>query len=427
MTKDLKLVPHFGLITLTIYGVGDILGAGIYALVGKIAGIAGSWIALSFLIAFVTASLTAMSYVKLTRAFPHAGGVAVFADKIFKRAWLSSLVGWLMFCSCVASMATISKAFFGYLQAFAPGAAEWIVIPTFFVALAFVNWRGMRDSSAFNIVCTLVEVSGLMLVIGIGTWIVFGGSSSSEVPIAEAQMLFRQEDFAWAAILQAAALSFYAFVGFEDLANVSEETKDPTRTVPRAIIAALAIAGVIYMIISFIALKVVPLETLTTSKAPLLEIVKAGFPNFPPIIFTMIAGFAVANTAFLNYITASRLLYGMSKAGLVPSALSKLDKHRSTPTTAIIVILPIVVLLALTGAIQFLAGTTATLMLLLFIVVNICAFHVSKTHRWAPIAAVITNVMLIYFASYESHRLAAVLIAFGFILFFVTRALRKKR
>src|SRR4028118_62103 len=155
----------FGLPTLVIYGVGDILGAGIYAVIGKIAGLSGSLVWVSFLTAMTVAALTALSYAELGSRVPQSGGVATFIHRAFRKDWLSILVGWLMFCTCLVSMATLSKAFAGYLNAFAPAIPAWLIIIALFSTLAFVNFRGMQESSALNIFCTALEVLGLVIVI----------------------------------------------------------------------------------------------------------------------------------------------------------------------------------------------------------------------------------------------------------------------
>ena len=296
-----SLKQVFGLTTLVIYGVGDILGAGIYAVVGKIAGLSGSAVWISFLVAMVVAAFTALSYAELGSRFAKSGGGAYFVQQAFRTDWFSILVGWLMFCTCLVSMATLSKAFSGYLTTFAPMIPAWIIILALFFSLAIVNFWGMRESSALNIFCTCLEVSGLIIVILVSTLFITGGgtaaigASSSEV--------------GWAQIFQGASLAFYAFIGFEDIVNVSEEVKDPERNVPRAIILSLTIAGGVYILVSWLATGVLTPAALAASSAPLLDVVRRAQPNFPQVVFTFIALFAVLNTVLLNFVTASRLLF----------------------------------------------------------------------------------------------------------------------
>jgi basic amino acid/polyamine antiporter, APA family len=421
----------FGLTTLVIYGVGDILGAGIYAVVGKIAGLSGSLVWASFLVAMSVAALTALSYAELGSRIPLSGGVAAFVHRAFRADWLSVVVGWLMFCTCLVSMATLSKAFAGYLTTFAPIFPEWSVILALFCGLAFINFRGMQESSNLNIFCTTLEVSGLLVVIVVSVLFINGGAGNVAVaaPVVSGQAM-------WIAIFQGAALAFYAFIGFEDIVNVAEEVKNPERNVPKAILLSLGIAGTIYILVSWLATQVLSPAELFASKAPLLDVVLRAQPNFPGVVFTFIALFAVLNTALLNFITASRLLFGMSRDGLLPAWFSKLHATRATPYRTIIVILPIAIFLALSGTLQFLAGTTATLILAMFCLVNLSLLILKRREgdndgfrvpAIIPILAFISNVVLISFASKESHLLAAAFTGLGFLLVLIRRALMKQK
>jgi amino acid transporter len=234
-------------------------------------------------------------------------------------------------------MATLSKAFAGYLNAFAPAIPAWLIILALFSVLAFVNFRGMKESSALNIFCTFVEVSGLLIVILVSTLFLSGGGAANAAAVPNEQAT------GWSAMVQGAALAFYAFIGFEDIVNVAEEVKNPERNVPRAILLALAIAGAVYILVSWLAIGVLNPSELAASSAPLLDVVRRAQPNFPQVVFTIIALFAVLNTALLNFVTASRLLFGMSREGLLSAWLGKLHQHRATPYRTLLVILPIAI------------------------------------------------------------------------------------
>jgi amino acid transporter len=420
----------FGLTTLVIYGVGDILGAGIYAIVGKIAGLSGSAVWISFSVAMVVAALTALSYAELSGRFPKSGGVAYFVQKAFRIDWLSLLVGWLMFCTCLVSMATLSKAFAGYLTAFAPMLPDSAIILALFLVLALVNFWGMRESSGLNIFCTTLEVSGLFLVIVVALLFLSGGDGAAVAPVPTDQGL------EWNFILQGAALAFYAFIGFEDIANVSEEVKDAERNVPKAILLSLGIAGIIYISVSWLAVRVISSTVLAASSAPLLEVVRRAQPEFPPVIFSVIALFAVLNTTLLNFVTASRLLFGMSREGLLPAWLGKLHPKRATPHRTFLIILPIAIFLALSGTLQFLAGTTATLILAMFCLVNLSLLLIKRREpredgfrvpALIPFLALISNIALAAFASRESHILAMVFTAVGVILVVIHHMVRGRQ
>lgn len=421
----------FGLPTLVIYGVGDILGAGIYAVIGKIAGLSGSLVWVSFLTAMTVAALTALSYAELGSRVPQSGGVATFIHRAFRKDWLSILVGWLMFCTCLVSMATLSKAFAGYLNAFAPSIPAWLIILALFSALAFVNFRGMQESSALNIFCTALEVSGLVIVILVSTLFIIGGSAGTGNPVTSP--IPNTPAIGWTAIMQGAALAFYAFIGFEDIVNVAEEVKNPERNVPKAILFALGIAGVVYVLVSWLATNVLSPAELAGSNAPLLDVVRRSQPNFPAVVFSLIALFAVLNTALLNFVTASRLLFGMSREGLLPAWLGKLHPRRATPYRTLLIILPIAIFLALSGTLQFLAGTTATLILAMFCLVNLSLLVIKRREPRSdgfqvpyliPALALISNLVLVAFASGESHILALVFTGIGMLLILLRNAVR---
>lgn len=424
----------FGLPTLVIYGVGDILGAGIYAVIGKIAGLSGALVWVSFLTAMVVAALTALSYAELGSRFPQSGGVAYFVHRAFRTDWLSILVGWLMFCTCLVSMATLSKAFAGYLNTFAPVIPAWLIILAFFSGLAFVNFRGMQESSVLNIFCTALEVSGLLIVILVSTLFLIGSGAGAGNPTVS--LVSSQQAMGWTGVFQGAALAFYAFIGFEDIVNVSEEVRNPERNVPRAILFALGIAGVVYVLVSWLATNVLSPSELAASNAPLLDVVRRAQPNFPQVIFTLIALFAVLNTALLNFVTASRLLFGMSREGLLPAWLGKLHPQRRTPYRTLLVILPIAIFLALSGTLQFLAGTTATLILAMFCLVNLSLLFIKRRETQTngfqvpyliPALALIFNLVLVAFASQESHILALVFTGVGILLILLRNAFSRRR
>ncbi|MBW4500000.1 MAG: APC family permease [Scytonema hyalinum WJT4-NPBG1] len=423
----------FGLPTLVIYGVGDILGAGIYAVIGKIAGLSGSLVWVSFLTAMSVATLTALSYAELGSRIPQSGGVATFIHRAFRKDWLSILVGWLMFCTCLVSMATLSKAFAGYLNAFAPAIPAWLIIITLFSALAFVNFRGMQESSALNIFCTALEVSGLVIVILVSTLFIIGGGGGTGNP--PASPVPNAQAIGWTAIVQGAALAFYAFIGFEDIVNVAEEVKNPERNVPRAILFALGIAGVVYVLVSWLASNVLSPAALAGSNAPLLDVVRRAQPNFPAVVFSLIALFAVLNTALLNFVTASRLLFGMSREGLLPAWLGKLHPWRATPYRTLLIILPMAIFLALAFSLEFLAGTTATLILAMFCLVNLSLLVIKRQEPRVdgfqvpyliPALALLSNLFLIAFAETKSNIAALVFTGIGIFLVLIRNAVSKR-
>lgn len=411
-----ELKRSLGFWALLVYGIGDILGAGIYALVGKVAGSAGSAAPVAFLIALGAAALTAASYSELVTRFPHSGGAAYFCQQGFRRHEPALFVGWLVFCSGVVSMATLSRAFAGYFSQLVPALPEWVVIAGFLLAVCLINYRGIELSSLSNIICTSIEVSGLLIVIVAGAAYLFGQPAAAAEAVAT-------EPVVWWGVLQGGALAFYACIGFEDLVNVAEETRRPERDLPWAILAALGCAGVMYLIVSSVAVAIVPPQDLARSDAPLLDVLRRSAPGFPALLFAVIPLFAVANSALLNGIMASRLLYGLSREGLLPRVLTRVHPQRRTPHVAIAVVLVVTIALALSGSLVFLAGTASLLLLGVFVLVHLALCIVKwRGPRVAagfriplvlPVLGAATCCGLMVFAPRESLLPAAAMLAMG--------------
>ncbi len=355
--------------------MGDILGAGIYALVGKVAGAAGDATWLAFGAAMGVALLTALSYAELGSRFPRSGGAATFCREAFGSERAALLIGWLVLCSGTVSMATVSRGFAGYLGLFLPGLPLPVVVAVFLSLLGLINFRGIRESSRANILCTAVELSGLLLVAAAGAWLLARAGAPS-VTLAPQPVPFPS-------VLQGAALAFFALIGFEDMVNVAEEAHEPEKNLPRAILAAVAVAGGLYMLVSFVAVRVVPPAELAGSPAPLLSVVQRAAPAIPTQLFSAVALFAVSNTALLNFVMGSRLVYGMAQEGLIPRVLGRVHPSRGTPHVAIGAILVAAVALALSGSITLLAGTTSTLLLAVFVSVHAALLRI-KRRRGGP-------------------------------------------
>ncbi|MEN6641188.1 MAG: amino acid permease [Armatimonadia bacterium] len=359
------LVRHMGLWALVIYGVGDMLGSGIYALIGKAAGMLGNAIWLGFAVSMVAALLTALSYASLGSRYPRAAGAAYVTHRAFGRPFLSYLVGLAVMASGLTSMGTQSRAFSEYFSALVPGVPPLLIIIGFILVLTAVNFWGIKESTWLNIVCTTVEVSGLLIIIAVA-WRYWGGMNYLEVPPVGAL----PGVLGPALIMQGAVLTFYSFVGFEDMINVVEEVKDPQRTFPRAIVLAMIVVTLIYFAVSISAVSVVPYAQLAQSKQPLVDVVRTAAPGFPPFIFSAIALFAITNTALLNYIMGSRLAYGMACQGLLPGFLGCIHPRRRTPHLAILCLMGLVLVLAVGFDIKPLAKGTSVLLMAVFVVIN---------------------------------------------------------
>ncbi len=361
------LARTMGLGALIIYGVGDMLGAGVYGLVGRATERMGNAVWLAFAVSMVAALLTGLSYASIGSRYPRAAGAAYVTQRAFRLPFLSYVVGLAVMCSGMTSMAAASNVFADYFYRLLPGAVEttpgWFriaVVVGFLGALTVVNLVGMRESTWMNLICTVVEVGGLMLVIVLGLRYVGGVDyldfTSRDNPTG---------GFSPSVLFGTSVLTFFAFIGFEDMLNVAEEVKEPRTTLPRGLILALIITTIVYMTISIVAVSVVPQNQLgdPNLKGPLVEVVRRAGPWFPESAFAVISLFAVANTALLNYIMGSRLIYGMSRQGLLPRVLGAVHATRRTPHVAILTLLAIVLLLAIPGTISQLASATSLLLL----------------------------------------------------------------
>jgi APA family basic amino acid/polyamine antiporter len=300
-----------------------------------------------------------------------------------------------------------------------------VVAIAFVIILAGINFRGISESVKLNLGLTLIEFSGLLVVVVIGITALASGDgdpgralefkAGSSVPIA---------------ILGGAALAFYALIGFEDSVNVAEETKDPHRAYPRALFGGMLIASIIYLFVTFTASMVVNTNQLSESTAPLLEVVKEGPLSVSPKLFAVVALVAVSNTALINMIMASRLLYGMGMQDILPSQFKKVHPGRKTPWFAIIFTTIIAIALVTTAETETLAHTTVVLLLAVFIMVNISVLvlrrdRVEHDHFKAPSALPIIGVIVCLALPTQQeaaiYARAGILLAIGIVLWGINR------
>ena len=369
---------------LFLFVLGDMLGGGIYTLVGKVGAETGGAIWVAFLAAFVLAGLTAFAYVELVTKYPQAAGTALYADRAFGIPFLTFMVGFAVMASGVTSAGTLARGFGGdYLSAFVDLPIALVAL-VFIVLIALINLRGILESVAANAAFTLIEVAGLLLIVVIGA-LALGAGEAEPARVLE----FKPGTSPVVAVLAGTGLAFYALIGFEDSVNVAEETRNPRRAFPRALFGGLVVAGVIYVLVALTASMVVDTARLAGSDGPLLEVVRVGAPAVPPTLFAGIALFAVANSALINMVMASRLVYGMADRGLVPRVFARLLPGRRTPWAAIAFTTLLAGILIVTGDLEDLADTTVMLLLVVFVVVNVSVLvlrrdRVEHEHFRAP-------------------------------------------
>jgi APA family basic amino acid/polyamine antiporter len=413
---------------LLVFVLGDVLGAGIYALVGEVGAEVGGAIWTAFALALLLAVFTAFAYAELVTKYPQAAGAALYVNKAFGKPFLTFLVAFAVMSSGVTSAATLSTAFGGdYLR-------EFLDVPTTLAALGFlllvtmINVRGISESVKVNLVLTGIEIGGLILICVIAAGAIGDGAPGVDAGRA---FEFKEGESVPIAILSGAALAFYALIGFEDSVNVAEETRDPRRAYPRALFGALAIAGVIYLAVTMLASMTVPTEKLADSSGPLLEVAQVGPLSIDPKVFSAIALFAIANGALINLIMASRLTYGMGRVGIVPRAFARVLPNWRTPLTAIVFVTAICAILIVIGGLERLADTTVTLLLSVFIMVNVSVLvlrrdPVEHDHFRAPsvlpVIGAITCVGLLTRQDGETFLFAGGMMAVGVVLYMISRA-----
>ncbi len=415
---------------LVLFVVGDILGTGVYATTGEVAGKVGGALWLPYAISFVVALLTAASYAELVGKYPRAAGAALYTQKAFRIPFLTFIVAFMVMSSGLSSASAAARAFSGdYLQAFVDIPPTLIAI-LFVVALAALTLRGVSESVKTNVVLTIVELTGLLVIIAIGVYAVLTGDGE---PARLTRVDTGTGEAVVGGVLGATALAFFAFVGFEDSVNMAEETRKPAVTFPRALFIGVGVTGTIYILVALISSLLVTPETLSSSSGPLLEVVKAGGLDFPPKLFALIALFAVSNSALINIMMASRLVYGMANERVIPHGMGRVLPSRRTPVVGILFVSLIAVGLVSTGEIGGLGDTTSFLLLCVFFVVNVAVLVLRKDDvghrhfRTPTVLPVIGAVTALILASPLADRdagvyiRAGVLVAIGVVLWVVNR------
>ncbi len=362
-----ELKRHLGLFHLTMYGVGLILGAGIYVLIGEASGFAGNIVWLSFLLGAIVAVFAGLSYSELSALFPKAAAEYVFVKNAFKSEFIGFIVGWLTVLTSMIVAATVALGFGGYF-------AQFLDIPITLTAilllggLSIVNFIGIRESAWANTIFALITIGGLALIIFLG--ITYG--TDEPVDYFEAPNGFT-------GIILAFVLIFFAFIGFEDMANVAEEVRRPSKTLPRGILLSIVITAVIYVLVALSVVKVMNWQDLGASSAPLADVAARGFGTEGHITLSAIALFATASTVLITLVAGARILYGMAKSKSLPSFLARVHPKTKTPWIAVILIFIISLGFAFVGDIVIVANITVFAVVVTFAMVNLAVIVLRYT------------------------------------------------
>ncbi|MGH3598409.1 MAG: APC family permease, partial [Mycobacterium sp.] len=376
---------------LLLFILGDILGTGVYALTGDVAAEVGGAAWVPFLVAFLIAAVTALSYLELVTKYPQAAGAALYAQKAFGSPFVTFLVAFVVMCAGITSAATAARFFAAnFLTAFhfGWGTADIVVIAMLFMAmLAAVNLRGVGHSVKLNVGLTVIEITGLLLVIFVGVWAVTDGGQVDMSRLVAFDTPADKNVFL--AVTTATSLAFFAMTGFEDSVNMAEETRNPVKVFPRVLLSALSIAGVVYVVVAIVSVALVPVGALKASEAPLVDVAQAGAPGLPvKDILPFISMIAVSNTALISMLMASRLIYGMARQRVLPSVLSMVSPTRRSPWVAILFttavafgVILYVTAVANSDAVEVLGGTTSLLLLAVFAMVNVVVLVLRRDVR----------------------------------------------
>ncbi len=370
MTTETKLKRRLSLPLLILYGLGVTIGAGIYVLVGATAGKAGLYAPISFVLAAFVVSFTGFSYAELSTRYPVSAGEAAYVKKGFNSSTLSLGVGIMVIASGVVSSAAVAIGAAAYIHELLP-ISQGIIL---FVVILFVGliaaW-GILESVSFAALFTVVEILGLLLVIGYAFY------SFPEEAIQFQKTLPPFDAAIWTGIFSAGLLAFFAFIGFEDIVNVAEEVKNPSVNMPKGIIWTLIVATLIYFIVVSVVVLTVPMEDLVKSDAPLSLVFRdAGFATEG--LFILIAIIATVNGILIQVIMASRVLYGLSAQGNLPEQFANVNEVTGTPLVATATIIGLIMFLAYFMPIASLAETTSSIVLSVFAVVNIALILIKK-------------------------------------------------
>ena len=378
-----------GLLLFALYGAGNIIGAGIYVLVGKVAGAAGLLAPFAFLVAALVAVFTGLSYGELGARYPVSAGEAVYVQRAFRRTWLSVAVGLLIALAGLVSAATMARGFVGYFGIFVAAPAALVILLNV-VVLTLVAARGIRESVIVAAVLTVLEAGGLIWVIVAAApnlWVVADFSLAQIMPLSLE---------AWQGVSAGAFLAFFAFIGFEDMVNIAEEVRRPERTIPIGIMIAFGLSCLLYLLVALVSVSTLSPATLAASDAPLAAVYQSATKGSPAFL-SLIGLVAVTNGALIQIIMASRIFFGMSRNGWLPAFFARLHPRTHTPVLATLVAGALVLLLALALPLVSLAKTTSAMVLAVFALINMSLVRIKRQEpvpagvRSLPIAIPLTG------------------------------------
>ena len=416
---------------LFFYVLGDVLGSGIYGLIGLVAVAVGGAIWVPFGVGVGVAMLTGFAYAEMITKYPQAAGAALYVSKAFKNDFFTFLVSFLMLAATVSAAGALALTFGSdYFKEFINSPTTLTAIGLI-VVLGLINFRGISESVWVNIVMTLIEVTGLIIILVIGVMTLSNGDADLARPFE-----FNGDKNPALLALTGAAIAFFAMTGFENAANVVEETKEPSRVFPKALLGGITVAGLLYLLVSFIASMVVPTDQLAANEtSALLEVVREGPLGIPLKLFALIALVAITNTALVTLVAQARIMYGMAKQGAFPRIFARCHRTRRTPWVAILFTSTAAIVLILVAPVDDLATVTSLFLIAVFGLVCVSALMLRKetvehdhyvAPTWLLMAGVVANAGLLAYTLYDSWTdlwvyVVGIMVA-GLVLFFVNMA-----
>jgi len=397
MNNKNKLKRSLSLPMISFFGLGNIMGAGIYVLVGKVAGEAGYFAPLAFFVASVVAAISAVTYAELSARYPVSAGEAIYLHEGLNIRVLTIGVGLLIATAGMVSTSALAHGFAGYLSVFVD-LPNWLILVSIILILGMLAMWGIGVSVMVAAIFTVIELMGLLIIV------VLGGDYIADTDLQLSNDAFSLSTISWAGVFSAAFLAFYAYLGFEDMVNVAEEVKEPEKNMPRAILIAVVVSTLLYAAVSSVAVMVIEPQQLAMSNAPLADVYQK-ITNQKPVLLSAIGLFAVINGALIQIIMASRLLYGMSKNAWLPKFLSDVNAKTNTPIASTIVVVSIVLVLSLLFHLVTLAQITSYIVLSVFALVNLSLIKIKEKDpqpenvrvysKWIPVMGLLTTLLFI--------------------------------
>jgi APA family basic amino acid/polyamine antiporter len=372
-TSNGTLNRTLSLPVVTLYGLGTIIGAGIYVLIGEVVAEAGALTPLAFLLAALIASFSAFSYAELSSRFPLSAGEAVYVERAFGIRLYSVVIGLMMVFVGIIASATLAKGFAGHLEYIIP-ADETLSLTLLIFALGGLAAWGIAQSAWVAIVSTLIEIAGLLLIL----WVTRDNLADAPAMLQESIASFPGNG--WQMLTSGAFIAFFAFLGFEDIVNVAEEVREPSRNLPRAVILSLLVSALLYIAIALAAVTTVPIGELAGSSAPLALVYEQAAGKSPLFILSVSIA-AIVNGTLIMMIMASRILYGMSRQQWLPGKLSAVNAKTRTPLLTTLLITLLILGFSLWLPVATLAITTTLVTLLVFFSVNLSALVIKLRER----------------------------------------------